>query len=167
MRNYLAVAGFILLAVVLAASAGCRRAGASHDDHLEHHVPPHKPPDLRAAIDQIDERTHALEHAQSQPAAEVAPQLRELLDIVRWLPELAGDSDLAEADWNQVEQASRQMLAPVRRAWLAAGRGQQWNFASLHDTIERGLPPLRRIAATLPERSTADNLHHHHAHQHD
>ena len=34
----------------------------------------------------------------------------ELLDVVRWLPDLAGDSDMSETDWNVVSDASNKLL---------------------------------------------------------
>lgn len=44
-----------------------------------------------------------------------ATRLQELKDIVHWLPELAGDSDLRRKDWEQVQQTAKrleQLVAP-------------------------------------------------------
>lgn len=34
-----------------------------------------------------------------------------MLDIIRWLPELAGDSALKKRDWNRVQDAGTELLS--------------------------------------------------------
>jgi hypothetical protein len=122
--KFLGSTSILFLALLLAACAsvvaGCSADPAhgddhDHDDHLEHHVPEHKPPDLESAAREIPRRWVELESGQSAADAhERGEQLHELLDIVRWLPEVAGDSDLPEGPWNRVNAISRELLARLQ-----------------------------------------------------
>jgi hypothetical protein len=97
-------------------TGGCGRAGA-HDDRLEHHVPPHKPANLAAAAEAIPRRWKLLETIGTAGNPEARHERwQELLDIVRWLPELAGDSDLPEEHWNRVNAISQQLIAQLQPA---------------------------------------------------
>ena len=111
----------IVAVAVLTAVAGCTGSTAStaeDDGRLEHHVPAHKPATFAAAVDQIQARCESLA---TGAADSPSPQnWSELLDIVRWLPELAGDSDLQRADWEVVQRVSRQLEAILQPQASAA-----------------------------------------------
>ncbi len=102
--------GLLCLAasVLTIAVSGCQSSASGDDDsRLEHHVPAHKPPTFRAAVEQLQIRS---QHLTGESAADhSATERTELLDIIRWLPELAGDSDLRRPDWEQVQRESREM----------------------------------------------------------
>jgi hypothetical protein len=102
----------LLAMAILASLAGCGAAGDHHseDDHLEHHVPAHRPHDLAEAVTQISQRWPRLEASPGLAGEERAIALAELADIVRWLPELAADSDMEEGPWNRVHAISAQLL---------------------------------------------------------
>ncbi|QDT56580.1 Transglutaminase-like superfamily protein [Caulifigura coniformis] len=83
-------------------STGCR-GEAAEEAHLEHAHPAHKPVSLQHAADDLKTRI-------------VSPTLRsndqestEFLDIVRWLPELAGATDLKKQDWDSVLRDSQEL----------------------------------------------------------
>lgn len=108
----------LLLAASFAAPlTACREratseaTGHEHDpfhDH-DHHTPAHKPANLRAAIATLRERYDRL--AELSPESHAAEHEREeLVDIVRWLPEIAGDSDMPEEQWNVVDRVSAELL---------------------------------------------------------
>lgn len=121
--------------------AGCGRAAADHDEHLEHHVPPHRPANFAAATAAIPRRWHTLEiiGQAGDPAAQ-RQRLDELLDIIRWLPELAGDSDLPEEPWDRVNALAQELHAHLRTA------AERWP----HDPSAK-LPPLSDSQPLLDE----------------
>lgn len=81
---------------------GC--GDVAEDHHLEHVIPKHKPRDLAASVVQLELRGAVVLSAQG-----TADARRELLDIVRWLPELAADSDLRRPQWERVTLVSRSL----------------------------------------------------------
>lgn len=109
------------LLVAVVAAAGCTRSGpmasteaeseekSSHEGH-EHHVPQHKPGDLPDAIRSLRGRCAELlkDRRADQPTV-FARQFGETNDIVGWLPELAADSDLGRAEWENVNDVSKRL----------------------------------------------------------
>lgn len=95
--------------------AGCegRHTSSEHVGAEEHEHPAHMPPSFVAAISEVKQRISALKKAK---AVDHQAQSQELRDIVRWLPELAGDTDLRKSDWDAVNESSKKMevlLAPL------------------------------------------------------
>jgi hypothetical protein len=91
-------------------------SSAGDDDHLEHHVPEHKPATFAAAIEQIRIRHERLAtEFQTADAGLVERDLSELLDIVGWLTELAADSPMKKPEWDQVNRSSKELLAVYQR----------------------------------------------------
>lgn len=74
------------------------------DGRLEHHVPPHRPANFTHAVRDLEQRLRELDRG---PVSD--EQMTELLDIVRWLPEIAGDSDLRKPDWDTVQQTAERL----------------------------------------------------------
>lgn len=87
--------------------SGCTPSSAGEAEKLEHHTPTHQPASFALAVEQLGERVRDLE--QPTTTEEYQQQWTEFLDIVRWLPELAGDSDLQRADWELVQHASQDL----------------------------------------------------------
>lgn len=74
----------------------------------------------------------------------------EFHDLARWLPELAGDSDLVEAEWVRVNRQARLLVdafAPVRAAALADRRR---SYDSRREMFASGLRELRAVADAFP-----------------
>jgi hypothetical protein len=102
-------------AVVLLELAGCGRVSptpgsstqkvehspSSHDhDHA-----PDRPVSFAGAVQQLVSRHDALLRSSADvPSAKVTRALQELKELARGLPELAGDSELRRADWEQVQR---------------------------------------------------------------
>lgn len=129
--NLLAFALGLMLAFSM---AGCGAekskadSGTAHDTTAEHHdhehlhdhgIPDHKPASFAEAVKQLPRRQRLvlgefkvghLDHAQEA--------IQKLQDVIRWLPELAADTDLGEADWNTVQSLSQRMEATIH-AWPA------------------------------------------------
>jgi hypothetical protein len=112
--------------------AGCHRAAS--EGPAEHHVPAHKPTDYSAAVAQLG-RLHAeIVVGRPRPAGEL-DVFTEVSDLVRWLPELAAGSDLAEESWNRIAAAADELgalLAQVRaepaerRAEVCGTQAERW-----------------------------------------
>jgi hypothetical protein len=140
----------VLAALVLIGSPGCHRVNATTDDHLEHHDPPHKPRNLAMAVDQIERRFEAIAHGPGICNSESAAPLKELVDIVRWLPEIAGDSDLPEEQWNTVDQISEKLSPLLQEQLNNALRGASASMQPLHDSVVADVKRLREITHELP-----------------
>jgi hypothetical protein len=112
-----------LLALLLAASmpfssAGCQQSSsrADHEHEEAHQLPPHRPASFTAAAPDLRQRLTALASDAPTVNAQRQVQVQELKDILRWLPELAGDTDLRKSDWEQVNACARelkQLVAPL------------------------------------------------------
>jgi hypothetical protein len=114
-RWYRVLTGLLLLFSL--SHAGCSAGTTSHadgdDDHLEHHIPEHKPRDFADAVHQVRQRTrHIQDIAGDNDSGHLAHELRELGDIIAWLPELAADSDMRKQEWDRVHRLTQE-LGPV------------------------------------------------------
>jgi len=79
-------------------------------EHLEHVTPEHKPASYTDAIIQIRQRFREVLDGKLEGSLR-SQRLSELGDILRWLPEIAAESDLKKSQWEQVEQISRRLTA--------------------------------------------------------
>lgn len=114
----------VCLLGLLGSLGGCARplGEAGEEDHLEHHVPPHRPADFAAGLREVRQRVAELDAGAGQPyGAETATRVTELGEILEWLPDLALDSDIRRADWEQIHAISVSLLVDYRQA--VAGRG--------------------------------------------
>jgi len=112
------------------------REGYGHDR------PPHKPENFREAVTEIRRRWQELETETTEPADS---RRQELDEILVWLPELAAETDLRKAEWDQVNAISKQLLAEFRSTAPPA---------SLRSSPERwtgAWEELAAVAATLSE----------------
>jgi hypothetical protein len=163
----------LVLAACLLTLTGCRQGSGAHDDHdhdhEEHagHVKPvHRPDTFPEAVERLrglHDRIGA-EHAGGRPPAE---SLRIALDIAKWLPEIAAESDMPEAPWNEVHAASAALAVEFQR--LSEGRPGQ-EAAAVRASAERivalervlasagpkWFPTVRRVASTDAQDSAAD-----------
>ncbi|MBM4002059.1 MAG: hypothetical protein FJ295_02060 [Planctomycetes bacterium] len=95
-----------LLASLLLA-AGCH---GTRVEESEHHTPAHKPADFPAAVDRL--LALHVEILNGRPRANDSLDVfTEAHDVVRWLPELAADSDLGEEPWNIVYATAQRLEA--------------------------------------------------------
>lgn len=113
------------------------------DDHekVEHFVPAHWPNDLVDASDKITQRASQLSGQSTTDATTVENQLR---DIVGWVPEIAADTDLSEAQWNPIHQASEKLskrLAKMPRPLDESTRSAIEEYSNLLVETAKLLPP--------------------------
>lgn len=87
--------------VSIAIAAGCGSASSEHEE-VEHTRPEHWPDTF---IDLVEQLKHRFESRDgTSPDAELADQLK-------WLPEIAGDTSLNEADWNEAVTSGEQLVS--------------------------------------------------------
>ncbi len=75
-------------------------------DHDHHHVPDHKPENFSMLVKSLDERLHASDID--------AHDWEEIIDLVRWIPELAADSDLRRKDFESALHISESLIAELQ-----------------------------------------------------
>ena len=152
--------------LLLTSLSGCGTSehADAHDDHhhLEHFVPHHKPANFAEAVDEIEHRAeHLSEHA-GHGHDDEAEEFQELVDIINWIPELAADSDLNEADWNKANSAAKTLTANLVTQRPA---NEAPDLEKLPSIIATELQTLQSLitAAGKPEPA----IHHDHDHDHD
>lgn len=110
--------------IALVGVLGCGAAPPdNHDEEAEHHVPEHRPADLMQAVQELESRPIALRDSIANKAPDVETRFSELRDIVRWVPEIAGDSALKKKSWDEVHAAALNLeeLLPQQAAqWSEA-----------------------------------------------
>lgn len=144
-----AAIGLLLMCLV-----GCGgSATAHHDEEEDHHIPPHRPKDLAAAVVQLEERPTALLKAIETKDSQGATLFSELRDIVRWVPEIAADSDMPKQPWDEVHAAALKMeellpqdLAGVSELKPGSSKESEW---------QRLVGVLKRLASAEAAKKSA------------
>ncbi|TWT29636.1 hypothetical protein [Blastopirellula retiformator] len=127
-------------------AAGC---GAQTEEHAEHRDPPHYPNGFVGAV----QRLRAIEVAASEKRliASAHPDgdvVREAADLVRWLPELAADTDLSRDDWNEMFAATASLRSEAVR-WSSQQADTGQDRTTFCARIAETLPGLEQHAATI------------------
>ena len=155
--SYFRLQGSAVLLMLLSLSGGLIGCGRSDEpgagavsgnavseeghEHHHHHRPSHKPDSLQELPTELRWRLSADESGRVNPSRR---RLRQVQDIVGWIPELAADSELRRAGF---EQAVAQQLVLQRVLDdITAGRSADmttWNTAvarlqELADSVARG-----------------------------
>lgn len=122
---------------------------AEHD----HGPPPHMPANFPQAVAEL-RRRHLLWTASTfaREAQPTDPKHQELRDIVGWLPMLAADSDLTEAEWLPIKQASERLVVFYGNSVPAQDAAMSTSKPELMQQAERDIAALTALAS---ERSTA------------
>jgi len=140
----------VVLAVAMAGLGGCSQSGdemavdaarSTYEQH-DHERPAHKPSNLSDAVDELTRRFARL---RAPSARDTTTELNEWRDIVRWLPELAADSDLPKAQWDQLH-ATAQDLAQLNEQLAAVVTERRECDAQLRAKIEAHLAAAANIA---------------------
>lgn len=139
------------LAAALATSSGCLapRASEGEAEEIGHVIPAHKPQDFPTAVRRLRELHQQSATAQDRGrAAELhRASLPIQRDIAKWLPELAGDSDMPEGPWRAVDAESGRLVLHYEAMQEALTRGLPRDDETAPGRIERSLVALERIVA--------------------
>ena len=87
-----------------AGTGGCAGPAGDHEEDA-HALPEHHPRTFRRAVVDIGHRGGVLTSGMLE-GQQWELQRRQLLDVVRWLPELAADTELGRRDWERVNDAA-------------------------------------------------------------
>lgn len=128
------------------ASVGCT-AGVQHGQEVSHALPSHHPQTFHRAVDAIAERSAII----SMSAAAEADRDRarsELLDILRWLPDLAADTPLNRSNWDEVAAIAGSLTRTVEAGAATANVDEE--IAALRRIENRVNKPNGRDEAAEP-----------------
>tara|TARA_R110002167_G_scaffold169965_1_gene367913 strand:- start:651 stop:1124 length:474 start_codon:yes stop_codon:yes gene_type:complete len=109
-NRLMTIAAMFFCGLLLSLQTGCTQTAESstEDQHLEHHIPGHKPKSYTATVRELDTRMRwLLNHKQEEGSQEKQQELGEIID---WIPELAADSELKHRDWDEVKQSSTELM---------------------------------------------------------
>ena len=115
--------------------AGCGPVGSpqtgAESVEESHGMVAHKPHSFDEAVVALRDRFAVLVGEENE-ASGTAPTgergVNELTDIVRWLPELAGDSDLGREDWYRVQATARD-LEKLTAGWGERVKSGKWSVS--------------------------------------
>lgn len=149
-----------LCALLLAVTAGgCLQSPGGDEEELEHQIPPHKPRSLAAAVIELERRNPGLPLAERDSSrSDPAGQRQELEDIIRWLPELAADSDLKKENWDALQRLAIELeqLIRVPDSNRVAG-GSPVADGQFSDAYRKIVAQLRLISELTSEPSWPDH----------
>jgi len=135
----------LILAAVMA--GGCAGPAGDHEEDA-HALPEHHPRTFRSAVVDIGHRGGVLTSGMLE-GPELELQRRQLLDVVRWLPELAADTELGRRDWERVNDAAR-TLARELESLAHAGEQAASRQKTLPTTLADAMKTLADADALLP-----------------
>ncbi len=96
------------LAMLVCMSVGCQNSKQSLYEEIDHDHPEHWPSDLADTASKIDQRLQRIVQDSSDAQATA-----ELKDLISWCPELAGDTDLTEQQWQPIFDLSESLRARI------------------------------------------------------
>ena len=135
----------LILGVMMA--GGCAGPAGDHEEDA-HTLPEHHPRTFRRAVVDIGHRGGVLTSGMLEgPQWEL--QRRQLLDIVRWLPELAADTELGRRDWERVNDAARTLARGLESLADAGDRAASREVA-LSRALGEAMKTLSDADALLP-----------------
>lgn len=137
-------AGLLMLAAVI--SGGCGGRAGEHED--AHAVPEHHPRTFRQAVIDMAHRGTVLTSGMLDGGSREI-QRSHLLDIVRWLPELAADTEMGRRDWERVRDVARQ-LAGELEGFAGGSPEDASRLAGLTAMLESATKMLSAMESSLP-----------------
>lgn len=125
------IAGLVILVCM---SMGCQNSKQSLYEEIDHDHPEHWPSDLADTASKIDQRMQRI--VQDSSDAEATAELK---DLIGWCPELAGDTDLTEQQWQPIFDLSESL-----RARISAG-----------ESLAKLQPEIGRLSSILADAHAA------------
>lgn len=137
--------------LVLGLLVGCDQQDAtpkaSHFEH-DHDVAAHWPSDLADAARKIRERLvwiktgEATEPHGHDEHDDDHDHKSEIFDLVSWIPEVAADTNLSEADWVPLYNASESLMANLHAVNEGLSSENRSQIESLCELIDDALPKI-------------------------
>ena len=147
---------------------GCQRAeevtdqdhGHSHaddhghdheDDHdhfheHDHVVSDHRPADFADAVRSMSRLNREIAEEMASGHAKHADEaLHDMTDIVRWLPEIAADSDMPEDQWNEVDRQSAALTDLLEDVRGEIHDGESIDYAATESFVSEFVQSLQEI----------------------
>jgi len=143
-----------LVVLVLGTSSGCGTGttDAQPSNRLEHHQAAHHPASYAAAISELERRDGRIQTALRDVTSETRQrEIREMLDILDWLPAIAADSDLKQRDWETVKKNATQLTGIYESDAAAVNAGGVPTDAS-RDACRRTIQSLRDLVPASDRR---------------
>lgn len=136
----------------------------AHDHEHEHGVPAYKPKTLVAAVRQLSPRwKHISLELNAGHVEHADADIEELLEMIRWLPELAADTDLKKADWDRVQQLSTKLetlvVAHRSTSGVSNSRDIDTLVAELQQLAESTVPPVPESSHAVEDFVESDPHH--------
>jgi hypothetical protein len=122
------------LAMLVCMGIGCQNSKQSLYEEIDHDHPEHWPSDLADTASKIDQRMQRI--VQNSSDAEATAELK---DLISWCPELAGDTDLTEQQWQPIFDLSESL-----RARISAG-----------ESLTKLQPEIDKLSSILAEAQAA------------
>jgi len=169
MNHTMLMVAVALVSLGLMMTLGCTDSQQDpKNEKLEHIVPGHWPTDLVDAAAKINLRAARLSGQPPQASAQLADSQsvaegtlaedttiveNQLRDIIGWVPEIAADTDLTEAQWLPIHQASQSLskrLKTMRRPLDEATLG------AIDDYCSQLIEAAKLLPQDSPQTSGAD-----------
>ena len=73
-------------------------------------------------------------------------ELHEMVDIARWLPEIAADSDMPEDQWNEVDAHAAELSDMLENARITIHDGESFDYSATQTRVAAIVESLQSIA---------------------
>ena len=95
--------------------------------------------------------SHGHDHSHSHDHEHISlDALQEMNDLVRWLPDLAADSDLKEEPWNRVHAATNALAVILTEASSQNGDERREAYLKHETVVEEHVRELLEIKRQFP-----------------
>lgn len=155
-RRILLSAAVIQSAMMLAGAVGCGHGSYAEP---EHHTPEHKPASYPAAVHQLLALHREIMNDEPPRSERQIDVFAEMFDLIRWLPELAADSDLPKEPWGNVERTSRHWEADLQAVRAAEPEGRHKLYRELETAIDKHLGELVAVSKQFPPEHAEDETY--------
>ena len=167
---------WIGLALMSGMLLGCQQgqqAGEHDDDHdhfheHDHASSDHRPGDFAAAVASLSDLNEEIAAEVREGHAHHAEEaLHQILDIARWLPEIAADSDMPEDQWNEVDTYSLTLAELIENTSASLHGSDAYDYSQTEADVMQIVGSLQKIVDAgewngnsfnaLPNEIAADN----------
>ena len=171
----------VLCLGLITTCAGCQSSSDADQHESEHghghshdHDHSHRPKTLRAAIESLQEMRDEIRTAIEQDNAEAAHgPLHEVGQLLKAMPGLAADTDLAEADWDELKghvDSLFDAFGDVDKVFHKQDGDKQQAYDDSKLAIDEGVAAIAAYLTKLPAdkaKAKHDHDHDHDGHDHD